>query len=145
MRCQDKLRIAEKLLDFLNGNQRFFNFKFSMPELKREDTKMIEITINNEQKIKVTLTPTTAGGKTAILDGKPSWTIVNGTAAIEVSEDGLSAYLISSEIPGDTVYAVSADADLGEGVQNIADSIVLKVEGARAINLGLVIGTAEPK
>lgn len=106
---------------------------------------MIEIAINNEQKIKVALSPTTPGGKPAILDGKPEWQIVNGTGTMQVADDGLSAYLISSDIPGDTVYSVSADADLGDGIQLIADSIVLKVAGARAASLGLTVGTAESK
>ena len=106
---------------------------------------MVEITISNEQKIKVTLAPVTSGGKLAVLDGKPKWEIINGASTISPADDGLSCYLISSDAPGDTVVSVSADADLGDGVQNIADSITLHVEGARAAALGLIVGTAEPK
>lgn len=106
---------------------------------------MVEITISNEQKIKVTLAPVTAGGKPATLDGIPKWEVVNGAGTLEASADGLSCYLISSDAPGDSVFAVSADADLGDGVENIADSITLHVQGARALNLGLIVGTAEPK
>lgn len=106
---------------------------------------MVEISISNEQKIKVTLAPVTAGGKAAQLDGIPKWEIVNGASTVEPAADGLSCYLISSDVPGDTVVSVSADADLGDGVENIADTITLHVLGAKAQNLGLLVGTAEPK
>jgi len=106
---------------------------------------MIEKTITNEEKVKATLAPITGTEKPAKLDGKPVWEIVSGFSKLEVAEDGMSAYLISSDDPGDTVYMVTADADLGEGREEVSDTIKLTVEGARAKNLGLVAGTPEPK
>lgn len=106
---------------------------------------MIEIKITNEQKVKVTLVPVSDTGKPAKLDGKPAWEVVSGFSRLVVADDGMSATLISEDDPGDTVYEVSADADLGEGVETIADTIKLTVEGARAKNLGLVAAAPEPK
>lgn len=130
----------------------YFEFKIGKAQWKdnphnqeKEKQKMVEITITNEQKIKVTLKPVTMGGKPAVLDGIPKWEVINGASTIVPSADGLSCELISSDAPGDSVFAVSADADLGSGVQTIADSITLHVQGAQAANLGLVVGTAEPK
>jgi len=40
---------------------------------------------------------------------------------------------------------VDADADLGQGVEDVADTITLHVEGAKAVNLGLLAGPAVPK
>lgn len=105
----------------------------------------LEISITNEQKIKVTLTPTTATGKPAPVDGQPEWTVVSGDATVEVAEDGLSAYLISGDAPGDSQVLIEADADVGEGIENISDVIRLTVIGARAVNLGLLAGLPEPK
>lgn len=106
---------------------------------------MVEVKITNEQKIPVSLAPVTATGKPAKLDGAPKWSRISGDSEVVPSSDGLSADLVSSDTPGDTVFLVEADADLGEGVETISDTITLHVEGARAANLGLVVGDAVPK
>ena len=49
--------------------------------------------------------------------------------------------LVSSDDPGETVVVVKADADVGEGVEELADTITLTVIGATAKNLGLSFGT----
>lgn len=101
----------------------------------------MKVTINNLQKVKLTLAPVNDAGQPAQLDGNPTWERTSGDAEIEVADDGLSATLISGN-PGDSTFLLSADADLGEGVQNITDVIQLSVEGARAVSLGLVVGEA---
>lgn len=105
----------------------------------------VEILISNEQQVRVTLAPKTATGRPAALDGKPTWEIVSGESTIDVDEDGKSALLVSSDDPGDTQILVKADADLGEGVEEISDIIKLTVQGARAASLGLTVGTPEAK
>lgn len=112
---------------------------------------MLEIGLTNEQQVNVTLKPVTATGKSAKLDGAPSWTVMSGSSRVEVADDGLSANLISSDDPGDTEIMVKADADLtpnlpdGGGIVEISDIIRLSVAGALAANLGLVAGTPTPK
>lgn len=105
----------------------------------------LEIKITNEQMVDVTITPRTDTGKPAKLDGSPAWTVISGNSQVVVAEDGLSANLISSDEPGDTIVSVKADADLGEGVEEIADTITLSVIGATAKNLGLAAGTPVAK
>ena len=100
------------------------------------------ITITNEQKVLVTLAPTTAAGNPATLDGAPSWTVVSGDATLEVSDAGLSAYLVSGEADINSQIEVIADADLGEGVVSLTDVIDLAVVAAQASALGLVVDTA---
>lgn len=124
------------------------HFDWKIGQAQNKQTKgitMIELKLTNEQKIKVTLTPMTSTGKPAAIDGKPSWSVSSGDATVEVSDDGLSAYLISSDVPGESLIVVEADADLGEGVETISDAVKLTVEGAKAVSLGLVAGTPEPK
>lgn len=103
------------------------------------------ITITNEQKVLVTLAPTTEAGNPATVDGVPAWTIESGDAVVEPSEDGMSAYIISGEANVNSVITVMADADLGDGVVNIKDTIDLAVVAASASNLGVVAGTPELK
>ena len=102
------------------------------------------ITITNEQKVNVTLAPTTAAGNPGTLDGVPQWAVVTGDATIEPSADGLSCYLISGE-PGLSQISVTADADLGEGVTNLTDTVDLAVIPATVSQLGLLAGTPELK
>lgn len=121
-----------------------FGYNVGQPQPKQ--TRMpLELTITNEQQIKVTLTPKTDTGKPAQLDGKPTWEVVSGNSTITVADDGLSATLVSSDDPGDTQYLVKADANLGEGVEEISDTIKLTVAGAMAKNLGLTAGQPEAK
>ena len=122
------------------------HFSFGLPTNKNESTHMpVEVTITNEQKVGVTLTPKTDTGKPAKLDGVPTWEVLSGNASVVAADDGLSASLISGDDPGDTEIIVKADADLGEGVEEISDIIKLSVVGATAKNLGLTVGTPEPK
>lgn len=105
---------------------------------------MAEIALTSEQKVKVTLAPKTATGKPSSLDGAATFEVVSGDVSIE-NIDELSAYIISGDAAGTSVVSVSADADLGEGVVTITDSITVTVSDPLAANLGLVVGTPEPK
>lgn len=102
------------------------------------------ITITNEEKINVTLNPTTAAGNPGTVDGIPVWAVTSGDATIEPAADGLSCYLISGN-PGNSVIIVTADANLGEGVTNITDTVDLAVVPANISQLGLVVGSPELK
>lgn len=104
-----------------------------------------EASITTEQKIPVTLNIKTDTGKPAKVDGAPAWVVISGNAALVVSEDGLSAEVISADDPGDTTVMVKADADLGEGVEEISDTFTVHVVGATAKNLGLSFGAPVPK
>jgi hypothetical protein len=138
-------RHDELLAALRQGRKRVsFGFKVGVPKQKTQ-THMLEITISNEQQIKVTVSPKTDTGRPAKLDGSPAWTVLSGNSQVVVSEDGLSADLVSSEEPGVTEISVKADADLGEGIEEIADVIVLTVQGATAKNLGLSVGQPTPK
>lgn len=114
-------------------------------KLNTKEKRMIEIKITNEEKITVTLKPVTRTDRPAKLDGKPTWTVVNGEATVKPSTDGLSAELISSDTPGANEILVEADADLGEGVETISEHISLIVSGAQASNLGIEVGLPEAK
>lgn len=115
-----------------------------MPVPKRKPMPL-DLTVTNEQKIQVTLNPVTATGRPAPLDGAPEWTVISGNSTLDVASDGKSAFLVSSDDPGDTQFLVKADANLGAGVEEISDTIRLSVEGARAASLGLVAGSPIPK
>ncbi len=147
-RPKDFFALLDELLSRIKGQRKSvrFGYKLGLVTNKKKVQPMpLDLTITNEQQIEVTLKPVTATGKPAKLDGSPAWTVISGNSAVSVSEDGLSATLVSSDDPGDTEIVVKADADVGEGVEEISDMIRLSVSGAHASNLGLSAGTPTPK
>ena len=106
---------------------------------------MVAIVISNEQKVNVTLNPVTDTKKPAKLDGAPVWSVISGDSTFIAAPDGLSADLVSSDTPGETVFLVDADADLGTGVEDLQETITLTVTGANAKNLGITVGSPTTK
>lgn len=121
-------------------------FAFGLPTQKERKPMPVEITLTTEQKVRATITPKTQSGNPAQLDGKPNVSVPSGDATIaNVSDDGLSFDIVSPDAPGQSQVLVEADADLGSGVETISDIITVNIVGARAANLGLSLGTPEPK
>lgn len=104
------------------------------------------IVLTNEQKIKVTVQPTTAAGNPAPIDGVPTFEVTAGDATVElIADEPNSAYLLSGAADQVSTIVVKADADLGEGVTEIAEEITLNVVQASANALGVVTGAPELK
>lgn len=94
-------------------------------------------TIKDSQQFDYTLQITDKKGAPADVDGVPRWTSSNElVAAVEPSADGKSATVVAG-VPGTATIAVSADADLGEGVTEIsgAEDVVVTPGGAAVISL----------
>lgn len=72
----------------------------SAPSLSNRD-----ITIDNTQKIQVFLKTLTS--KTP--KDPPKWKKVMGQSNMDVAPDGYSAYLVSSDVPGDSIFYVTSD------------------------------------
>lgn len=120
-----------------------FRFRVGRPE--RKELPMLELNCTNEEKILVKVNTVTTTGKPAILDGVVTVEVQAGDGTVAMEADGLSFYVISGDNPGDTTYLVSADADMGEGVETISDIVTLHVAGAKAASLGLVAEAPIPK
>jgi hypothetical protein len=119
------------------------NYSVGMPKLKwsKESTAMLELACTNEEKIHVKLNPVTPGGKPIAIENF-NVSVQSGDGTFEIDPDGAFGFwVISGDAAGDTAYAVNADADLGEGVQNVADFITLRVHGAQAAALGMAAET----
>lgn len=113
---------------------------------------MQDSTITNEQKLPLSLNPTTEAGHAARVDGTPTWALRDGDpGTLEVAADGLSAVYVSPDAvdadPTKNVaqVTVTADADLGQGVKNITDTAEVTIISAEAQSLGLTAGTPVPK
>ena len=105
----------------------------------------IEITLTNEQKVRIFANPTTVSGKSAQLDGPIRATMISGEGSAQPGNNDLEVVLLSGDNPGDSTFLIDADADLGEGVVLVQDTVTLHVQGAMAASLGLSPGTPELK
>jgi hypothetical protein len=106
----------------------------------------LTISCSNEEKVPVTATPTTATGKPARFDGALRVTVQSGDGTVEQDPAKPNDFFAVSGVdPGVTEYLVEGDADLGEGVVLIQDTVTLTATGANAANFGLVAAAAVPK
>lgn len=103
-----------------------------------------EASVTNEEKVLVTVNPVTSHGRPAALDGPITVEVQSGSGTFELQDDK-SFYAISSDDPGDTVYVIHGDADLGSGIVDVSDVVVLHVAGANASNLGITVGAPVEK
>lgn len=107
----------------------------------------LEANCTNEEKVNVSLHPVTSTGRPAQVDANnpPTYVVQSGDGTTAPAADGLSCFVLSGDNPGDTVVLISADADLGDGVETITDLFTLHVAGARAANVGLQADAPVPK
>ena len=106
----------------------------------------LNIASSNEEQIPITATPVTASGRPAQVDGPLRVSVVSGSGTVlQDAATPLSFKSVSADAPGETVLLVEADADLGEGVTLIQDTVVHTVTSATAASFGLSAGAAEPK
>ena len=103
----------------------------------------IEVTMTNEEKVRLAITPMTPGGQPATVDGEAQWS-VEGACTVEPI-DATSAWVLSSETIGDSTITVACDADLGSGVVPLGDTCLVHVGNPMAAQLGLAAGTPELK
>jgi hypothetical protein len=95
------------------------------------------------QKGKLTLDPRDVKNNPALLDGAAKWSVADeSVAALEVAEDGLSAYVVAKGV-GTTQVNVVADARPGEEVREISGVLEVQVSPAEAVTLGIATGPAE--
>lgn len=101
----------------------------------------LELTLNSEQQVELTITPATIGGHQVAIDGDPVFSVASGDCTLAPGSTAMSTVVLSGTSLGDSTILVSADADLGEGVEGIQDTCLVHVVHANAATLGLSAGT----
>lgn len=142
---RDLDEMEKRLRILIQHKDPHFDYSISVSNKQQKVPMPLQLKINDEQKVNVALNPVTPRGKPVKLDGKPEWSVVDGDSTLVVADDGMSADLVSADTPGVTNFMVQADADLGEGVDTISDTIQLTVIDPEASSLGLVAGTPVDK
>ena len=76
------------------------------------------------------------------MDGVPVWATSDAAiASIEPAADGLSCIVRAAANLGSAQVSVTADADLGEGVQPLTGVLDLEVVGGAATTMTIIGGT----
>jgi hypothetical protein len=94
----------------------------------------IEISMTTEEKCRLAITPMTAGGQPATVDGAAQWS-VEGTCTVEAIDE-TSAWVLAGAM-GDSTVTVGVDADLGAGIVPIGDTCLVHVQNPQAASVGL--------
>lgn len=96
--------------------------------------------------VTATIAFVTAGGKPAKVDGAPTWSADNAAVvdSITIAEDGMSATVHITDTPGAANLTVSADVDLGEGVQTQLFVDTISVIPSEAASATFTFGAVTP-
>ncbi len=104
------------------------------------------LVLTDIQKVKLSISPKSAAGNPAPVDGVPSWSVSDASvASIVVADDGLSAEVLTTGVLGFVQVTVDADADLGEGVETITGVLDIEVKASAAVTLDIGAGAPENK
>lgn len=104
---------------------------------------MLEVTISESTKARIRVSPTTAAGLPASLDGTVTVDAASGDAVNPVAVvESADTFTVQADLPPDVLAAdfdfnVGGDADLGAGVEPLADVVRVHVTKDKAVNLGL--------
>lgn len=97
--------------------------------------------LGNVQEVDLAIQPLDARDKPAQVDGIPVWAINDPSkGTLTPSEDGLSCNLKALD-NGTVTITVTADADLGEGVEPIVGTIEVEIVSGKAVKVNIIFGT----
>jgi hypothetical protein len=142
----------------------FFNL-FTPPVLKKRKTKKlvlyysvfekpcnlpiketVMLVLTDSQFVELSVAPVNKAGNPAKVDGAPKWSVSDAEVLeLVVADDGLSAKVVSKGKVGVCQVNVSADADLGDGVAEIAGVLDIEVKAGPAVSLGVSAGAPQEK
>jgi hypothetical protein len=110
-----------------------------IPARRRGD---VANTLTVTQKVPVSVEFKDAKGNPAKVDGTPAWLTDNpNILQLTPSADGLSCDVQAVGVIGKANVQVTADADLGSGVENIIGTAEIEVVGGKATLVNLTVGT----
>ena len=105
------------------------------PIQKKGQAMSIEVSLTTEEQVRLSVTPITAGGQPAAIDGVAQWSVEGDCSVAPI--DATSAWVLAGSLIGDSTVTVSCDADLGEGILSLADTCLVHVGHPQAASLGL--------
>lgn len=94
------------------------------------------------QKVDLSISPKSAVGNPALVDGTPVWTVSDDSVIVlDIDDDGMHAVASTTGKLGSVRISVEVDADLGEGVKTIVGLLDIQVKASEAVSLDVSAGT----
>lgn len=117
------------------------------PFPKNERKDVITMDLKNTQGIDLTITPTKPDGQPGQVDGVPVWSSSDESiVTVTPTADGLGCRVLTVDnAVGTATVKVSADADIGAGVQEITAALDFNVSDPNVSNLNLTAGAVFEK
>jgi len=99
-----------------------------------------------DKQFTVSVEPQDEAGNAAAVEGTPVWAASSDLVTVTPAADGLSAVVRpnATGTVGSAQINVTADADLGEGVETITGVLDVDVIGGHAVSLATSVGPLEP-
>lgn len=102
------------------------------------------LTLRADEQSVLTAVYKDAADNDAFIDGAPVWTVSDATILLLVdTEDDNIKIVRATGLPGTAQVAVTADADLTEGVANIIGLLDVTVLPGEAVTVNIGTGTVE--
>ncbi len=137
---EDAWRLLDNLRGRGQGRLTFCRAVIDKTNTIKGDLKMLIIT--DSQQCDLAIKPIDRKGKPAQVDGVPVWASSDVTiATVEPAADGLSALVKAADNLGPVQISVTADADLGTGIENITGVLDIEVAAGKAVSLAIIAGT----
>ena len=104
------------------------------------------LVLPNDHKVTASIQPVDSKGNPASIDGLAAWSSSNTTivTVTNVSTDTLSADVVPGTALGSAQVNVTADADLGSGVQTINGVLDVQVVAGQAVGFTITTSPAVP-
>lgn len=97
--------------------------------------------ITDSQQIPFTLKVVDKKGQPAQIDGTPEFLVDNSELlALNINEDGMSGDLLAVGPIGSGTFSFKVDADIGDGVQELAGSEEIEVTSGAAVQINVEFG-----
>ncbi len=121
------------------------SFRVSLGDFAVQGESM-NVILPDTHQFPVTIAVVDARGNPAEVQGVPSWASTDESVVIvQPAVDGKSAIVAAVGPLGHAQVAVTADADLGEGVENISGLLDVDVVASAAVSIAITPGPIEPQ
>jgi len=136
----DAWQLLERLAGRTRGRIVFCRATIDRLTTIKGDLKMLILT--DTQECDLAIKPVDKKGNAAQVDGIPVWTTSDATiASVTPAADGLSAVVKAADNLGSVQVGVTADADLGEGVEPIGGVLDVEIAAGKAVSVTVIAGT----
>jgi len=99
--------------------------------------------LTDSQKVTLAIAPVSKAGNPAVVESS-AWSSSDDTVlTVVAADDGMSAVATVTGVLGSAQVSVSADADMGEGVETLIGTLDVDVVAGQAVSLGISVGAPE--